>query len=148
MTDLIEPGVPVTRETLNQSIIQTALACARGVRQHQAVLEMVETGEIYTRIERMRVNGSLGTFWFAGSSNVNYKSWKNLEKRLRSAGFTLKPIFNASSSGQPGFYEVEKFKLYWSPKDAEVSGNEVAQVQAGRQGSNKKGSRRVQASGD
>lgn len=79
---LLEPGTPINRETVDQAVEAIAISCALGVRQHQAIVRLIENGYLEVRVERI----GWQEFKVLGSG-LSWKSWKGLEKRLKAAGF-------------------------------------------------------------
>jgi hypothetical protein len=80
---LLSADVPITAEVLEDAIERAALACCRGPVQVVTVLTLIQTGEIYDKVEYSPFARS-GS-WTVGTSDLGYASWRNLCKRLRAA---------------------------------------------------------------
>lgn len=104
---LVAEGTPVTRETIDLAVEAIALSCARGVRQHGAIVSLIENGQLTAR-----------KVWIAGrqfklfDGGLSWKSWTGMRDRLKAAGFSV--VEEKLSNG-----EISKIRLYWGARFSE-----------------------------
>jgi len=104
----LKPGTPINKETLDEAVEGIALACARGIRQHGAIVQLIETGKLET--ELVRVPGKPWANAQGFSNGLSYKSWVGISKRLKAAGFSVKRTRLPETGGM-------RYELFWGPSE-------------------------------
>lgn len=109
----LKPGTPINKDTLDEAVEAIALSCARGVRQHQAIVLLIETGKLETELVRVPGNAP-GKAWtrlvHSFPNGLSYESWKGISKRLVAAGFTIKRTRVGETGGT-------RYELFWGPSE-------------------------------
>ena len=88
---LVSELVPVTRETLTEAVETAAMACARGPVQLATVVELIAMGRMPIFVEPIPVyHGPHRQYAVRyGRARLASASWRNLKKRLKTAGFVI-----------------------------------------------------------
>ena len=86
-------GTPINKDTINEALEAAALSCARGIRQHEAIVQLIETGRLTSHVAYPPgpvYRGGVSVF----DCGISQESWRAMVKRLRLAGFQTKTIWN------------------------------------------------------
>ena len=108
----LKPGTPINKDTLDEAVEAIALSCARGVRQHQAIVLLIETGKLETELVRVPGKAWAGLV-HAFPNGLSYESWKGISKRLKAAGFTIKRTRIVETG-------ATRYELFWGPSEHDV----------------------------
>lgn len=106
----LKDGTPITRDTVDQAVEALALACALGVRQHGAILQLIETGKLETSLQRVPAPGYQTAQVF--SNGLSFRSWQGMAKRLKRAGFSVKRTLLPNAG--------LRYELFWGTADPDV----------------------------
>lgn len=101
----LKNGTPITKDTVDQAVEALALACALGVRQRSAILQLIETGKLETSLQRVPAPGYQTAQVF--SNGLSFRSWQGMAKRLKRAGFSVKRTLLPNAG--------LRYELFWGP---------------------------------